>query len=138
MHDPLLLYHGMATALELHREGWRSFLESARPRPDRPALAAPEAAERAVLLERVRGAVRQLHEAFPVRRVLLFGSLAHLEWFLPNSDVDLAVEGLRPRDYWKAWRLLDEAVGIRPVDLVEMETMSASLRQAIERYGIEL
>ena len=128
----------MATALELHRAGWRSYVENVRPRPGRPALAAPEAAERAEVLTRVREAVRQLKEAFPLKRVILFGSLAHQGWFITDSDVDLAVAGLSSGDYWKAWRLLEDAVGLRPVDLLELETVGASLRQAIERYGIEL
>ena len=128
----------MATALELRRAGWRSYVENLRYRPGRPAPAAPEAAERDEVLTRVREAVRQLKEAFPVRRVILFGSLAHQGWFITDSDVDLAVAGLGSKDYWQAWRLLEDAVGLRPVDLLELETVGASLRQAIERYGIEL
>lgn len=69
----------MATALELHRAGWRSYVENVRPRLGRPSLSAPEAMERAELLARVREAVRQLKEAFPVRRVILFGSLAQYD-----------------------------------------------------------
>jgi hypothetical protein len=52
--------------------------------------------------------------------------------------VDLAVEGLRPADYWKAWRLLEDSLGDRSVDLIELETAGESLREAVERYGIEL
>jgi predicted nucleotidyltransferase len=128
----------MATALELKRVGWQSYVNIAGHRSNRPEVTALESATRLEVLKRVRKAVRQLNDTFPVRRVLLFGSLAHQGWFAPDSDVDLAVEGLRPRDYWKAWQLLDEAVGIRRVDLVDLETASESLRQAIERYGIEL
>ena len=94
--------------------------------------------ESATLVERVRAAVRELKTQFPVSRVVLFGSLAHQGWFVPDSDVDLAVEGLSPANYWKAWRLLETTIGDRPVDLVELETAGASLKQAINRYGIEL
>ena len=80
----------------------------------------------------------QLKEAFPARGVILFGSLARQGWFVTDSDVDLEVAGLSSGDYWKAWRLLEDAWGLRPVDLLELETAGASLREAIERYGIEL
>jgi predicted nucleotidyltransferase len=69
---------------------------------------------------------------------VLFGSLAHAAWFVADSDVDLAVEGLAGVDYWRAWRLVEDVIGDRLVDLVEIETAGESLRQAIERYGVEL
>ena len=69
--------------------------------------------------------------------MVAFGSLAHPAWFRPDSDVDLAVEGLDPRDYWQAWRMVEEIIGDRTGDLVE-EAAGESLRQAIERDGIDL
>ena len=70
--------------------------------------------------------------------MILFGSLAHAAWFAPDSDVDLAVEGLRGEAYWQAWRLLEEVIHDRPVDVIEIETAGESLRRAIQRYGEEL
>jgi len=89
-------------------------------------------------LVRVREAAEALKARFDVRRVVLFGSLAHEAWFVPDSDVDLAVEGLASDDYWRAWRLVEEIIGDRLVDLIEIETAGESLRRAIERYGVEL
>ena len=128
----------MPTALELTREGWKSYLEAARRRqaPPEPTLAEQRA--RAQLLERIHKAADMLKARFLVRRVVLFGSLAHAAWFVPDSDVDLAVEGLVGGDYWEAWRLVEEVIGDRPVDLIEIERAGESLRRAIERYGIEL
>jgi predicted nucleotidyltransferase len=57
---------------------------------------------------------------------------------MPDSDVDLAVEGLAPKDYWQAWRMVEEIIGDRSVDLVEIEAAPGSLWQAIERDGIDL
>ena len=94
--------------------------------------------ERACLLARVHEAAEALRARFAVRRVVLFGSLAHAAWFAPDSDVDLAVEGLAEIDYWAAWRLAEEVIGDRPVDLIEIERAGESLRRAIERYGVEL
>jgi len=89
-------------------------------------------------LDRIREAAVVLKTRFGARRVVLFGSLAHDAWFMPDSDVDLAVEGLTSNDYWKAWRLVEEIIGDRPVDLIEMETANESLLRAIQRYGVDL
>ena len=43
---------------------------------------------------RIRETAAVLKSRFGVRRVILFGSLAHDAWFMPDSDVDIAVEGL--------------------------------------------
>ena len=128
----------MPTALELTREGWKSYLEAAR---RRPGPSEPTPAERQVreqLLDRVREAAILLKTRFGARRVILFGSLAHASWFVPDSDVDLVIEGVAGDDYWQAWRLVEEIIGDRPVDLIEIETVGESMRRAIQRYGMEL
>lgn len=128
----------MPTALELTREEWQPYIEAAR---RRQALHKPtpiEEPEREVLLSRVRQAAAALKARFGARRVILFGSLADAEWFTPDSDVDLAVEGVAADVFWQAWRLAEEIVGDRTVDLVDIETAKASLVRAIERHGVEL
>ena len=127
----------MSTALELTREGWKPYLEAARRRPAPPEPTPAEQRARAQLLERIYKAADILKARFGARRVVLFGSLAHAAWFVPDSDVDLAVEGLVDGDYWEAWRLVEEVIGDRPVDLIEIERAGESLRRAIERYGVE-
>ncbi len=129
----------MPTALELGKEGWKPYLEAAKQRHVPVEELSPDAKrERERLLERVRAAAHILKTRFGVRRVVLFGSLAHAAWFAEDSDVDLAVEGLAGKDYWEAWRTVEEIVGDRPVDLIDIETSSESLRQAVERHGVEL
>ncbi|MDL1957975.1 MAG: hypothetical protein LWX01_05510 [Deltaproteobacteria bacterium] len=73
-------------------------------------------------------------------RVCLFclGSLAHEAWFMPDSDVDLAVEGLVAEAFWQAWRLAEEIIGDRPVDLIEIEAVSESMRRAINSLSLFL
>jgi predicted nucleotidyltransferase len=128
----------MPTALELTREGWQPYLKSAGHRPTPPDLTLAERCARERLLDRIREAAALLKTRFGARRVILFGSLAHRAWFVPDSDVDLVVEGLAGDDYWQAWRLVEEIIGDRSVDLIEIETASASLLQAVQRYGVEL
>jgi tRNA nucleotidyltransferase (CCA-adding enzyme) len=92
----------MSTALELTREGRKRYLEAIRHRPAPPGPTPAERREREQLLARIREAAAALKARFGVRRVVLFGSLAHEAWFVPDSDVDLAVEGLGGGDYWEA------------------------------------
>jgi predicted nucleotidyltransferase len=128
----------MPTALELTREEWKRYLKTARRRSTPPQLTLAEQDERERLLEIIREAATTLKTRFGAQRVILFGSLAHAAWFTPDSDVDLVVEGLMGDAYWQAWRLLEEIIPSRPVDLIELETAGESLRRAIKRYGVEL
>jgi len=128
----------MTTALKLAREGWTPYIKAMSRKPSAPELTSEEQRKRQSLLGRVREAAIILKRRFAVRRVVLFGSLAHASWFMPDSDVDLAVEGLASEDYWQAWRLVEEIVGDRVVDFIEIETAAESLKRAIERYGVEL
>jgi len=128
----------MPTALELGREGWKKFLKTDRHRTPIPGLTPSEPIEREQLLKRIRKAAHTIKKRFGVRRVVLFGSLAHEGWFAQDSDVDLAVEGLRGNDYWQAWRIVEDIIEDRLVDLIEIESSGQSLQRAIERYGVEL
>ena len=128
----------MPTALELTCEEWQPYLEATRKRATSPTLTPRERFERERLLDRIRDLATVLRKRFHARRVVLFGSLAHAAWFAPDSDVDLAVEGLAPDAFWEAWRLAEEMIPDRPVDLIEIESATPSLRKAIERYGVDL
>ena len=128
----------MPTALELSREQWKQYTGSGSRRRSRSALTETERSERERLLRRVRDAAVVLKARFAVGRVVLFGSLAHEAWFGSDSDVDLAVEGLDAKDYWRAWRLIEEIIADRPVDLVEIEAAEGALARAIRRDGVEL
>jgi predicted nucleotidyltransferase len=128
----------MATALELTREGWQPYLKGARRRSRSPLPTTHLHIEHERVLGLVRKAADVLKTRFGVRRVILFGSLARTESFYPQADVDLAVEGLTGDDYWEAWRVLEEIIVDRPVDLVDIETASRSVLDAIQHYGTEL
>ena len=128
----------MPTALEMTREEWRRYAGRGVQHGEPRGLDAEEQRIRAQLLARVRAAAAMLKSRFAVRRVVLFGSLAHAAWFRRDSDVDLAVEGLAVTEYWEAWRAVEEALEGRPVDFIEIESAGESLRQAIARHGVEV
>jgi predicted nucleotidyltransferase len=127
----------MPTTLELSRKEWQPYIESAR-RLGVPSISAATEQQRAQLLDRAREVAAELKRRFGVKRVILFGSVASAEWFTSDSDVDLAVEGLSADNFWEAWRLAEEIIKSRPVDLIEIESAKTSLLRAIHRYGREL
>jgi len=85
-----------------------------------------------------RNASRILKEVFGVSHVTLFGSLATGSWFHVRSDVDLAVEGLKPEDYWRADCRLESIGDGFEIDLVDMRTAPPGLMEAIHRDGQEI
>ena len=102
-------------------------------------------AEKAHLRERrqrawnlARQAARLLEERFNVKRVVLFGSLAHEDRFNLWSDVDIAAWGLRPEDTWRALGAVMDLDPDIEVNLVDMACCRPALRAVIEREGIDL
>jgi predicted nucleotidyltransferase len=85
-----------------------------------------------------RQAARILKEDFGVARVLLFGSLATESWFHVRSDVDLAVEGLKQEDFWRADSRLEQISNGFEIDLVDLRTAPPRLAQAIRGHGIAI
>ncbi len=73
-----------------------------------------------------------LKSRFGARQVILFGSLVGQGPWHERSDIDLAVEGLAPADYFRAlsacWELLPQEVNL---DLVPMEDARPELRARI-------
>jgi predicted nucleotidyltransferase len=83
-------------------------------------------------------AARLLKERYGVSRVRVFGSLVHARWFHEGSDIDLAVEGLKPDDYWEAVTsilFLDDRV---PVELVDRTMCCPEIWEVVEREGVDL
>ena len=78
--------------------------------------------------------IRTLAKRFGVGRVLLFGS--SLEADGGEKDVDLAVEGIRPEDFFRFYGELVFRLP-RPVDLVDLSTDSKFTR-LIRSEGISL
>ncbi|MEW6661706.1 MAG: nucleotidyltransferase family protein [Bacillota bacterium] len=73
---------------------------------------------------------------FDVRRVILYGSLVHEpDRFYEESDIDLAVEGLEPGDFFAAWQLAETAAGGFPVDLTLLEEAKPWLKERIMAEG---
>lgn len=85
-----------------------------------------------------RQAARVLKETFGATQVIAFGSLVHNAWFGPRSDIDLAVEGVTPDAFWRAWCTLDRLDPAFEIDLVAIESVAKNLRDEIVSQGIAL
>ena len=124
------------TAAQVTDKEMAVYRATARQREEQERQAQAQRARRAWTLAQQAAAL--LKERFHARRVVLFGSLARRDFFHRRSDVDLAVEGIKSQDFWRAWSALDTLGCEFEIDLVDVETASPSLRLEIEREGVEL
>lgn len=82
-------------------------------------------------------AAQHLKAVYHVQRVVLFGSFVHGR-IHAQSDIDVAVWGLDPGLYWRAWGSLDRLSDEYCFDLAEIDQVDEVIRAAIEREGVEL
>jgi predicted nucleotidyltransferase len=88
--------------------------------------------------ETARKAAQLLRDRYDVSRVRVFGSLVHEGRFHPSSDIDLAVEGLKPADYWEALTsvmFLDDQIS---VGMVDRATCRPGIWSVVEEEGIDV
>ena len=102
------------------------------------AVECPYRGPKGEALEFARKAAHLLRKEFGAEKVLLFGSLAHEEWFGPWSDIDLAAQGILPESFYSA---VASVTGMSPsfrIDLIDMDECRPTLRKVIEEEGIEI
>ena len=75
-------------------------------------------------LARVEDQVRQAMQRWPKARVYLFGSVVRPGVFSSGSDIDIAVEGLPPSDYFALLGELEDRLQTERLDLIELERCS--------------
>jgi uncharacterized protein len=85
----------------------------------------------------VREAAAILRTRFGAREVVAFGSLTGLGPFTERSDVDLAVSGIPPGEFFHAWAAAGAACPLE-LDLVDLADCSPGLRRLIEAEGVPL
>jgi len=109
--------------------------QSAQERTRHTNLARRQRRERA--WEVAHAASKFLKSHYHSTRVVVFGSLKESDRFHSWSDVDLAVWGLAPSDYFEAVARVLDIGGEIKVDLIMAERCKPYLREAIEQ-GTEL
>ena len=74
-----------------------------------------------MISEKDKEIIRELSEKYHVKRVLLFGS--SLDPLKEGRDIDLAVDGIEPREFFKYYGDLMLSLS-KPVDLIDLSDES--------------
>jgi predicted nucleotidyltransferase len=85
-----------------------------------------------MISESEKGTIREISAKYAVKRVLLFGS--SLAPDKEGHDIDLAVEGIAPQDFFKFYGDLLLRLS-KPVDVVDLSETSKFIKM-IKREGI--
>ncbi len=113
-----------ASYLPAIRRRWLADQETARQRQ----TAAWEAARQAASLLRTR---------FGAQKVIAFGSLVRAGRFSERSDIDLAVAGIPPAEFFRTWDTVASSCPF-DLDLVDLADCSPALRDLLEQEGVAL
>lgn len=85
-----------------------------------------------------RRAAALLKSPFGARKVVVFGSLASRSRFNRWSDIDLAAWGIPERRFYAAVGAVTALSSRFKIDLVDPADCRESLKETIEREGVEL
>lgn len=100
--------------------------------------------DRSIVARRVRALkisrkiARLLKDQYGATRVVLFGSLAHDEWFTPRSDIDIYAEGIPVDRFFRAESEAQNGSKGFKVDLVDPDECPPELLRQIQQEGIDL
>ncbi len=122
------------TALDLSPLEWRRYhpFETGG-RPISPDLTRWQAGAKKV----AESIARELVKRFGAHRVVLFGSVAR-GGIHKRSDIDLAVWGIPPKDFYRAVAFAGGYSREWKVDVVDAEDCRESVRRSILEEGVEL
>ena len=87
-------------------------------------------------LEEVKSLLADYFAGKNIEKVYLTGSIIRENYFAEYSDLDIAVVGLNPKEYFRVFGDLEELLGTENIDLIEMER--CSFRDFIESYGLRI
>ena len=90
--------------------------------------------QRQAVVERIK---RCLASSDIIGSFYLFGSTAEGK-AAPGSDIDIAVDGIAPEEYFKIWNLLTEAIDGYFIDLRDITGKNNFFAQRVRKYGIKL
>lgn len=68
-----------------------------------------------------------------ITKAIVFGSLVN-GTYTKGSDIDIAIEGIPPKDFFSVWREIEERIGIE-VDLVDLVPNNIPIYNIIQKTG---
>jgi len=86
-------------------------------------------------LSYVEKVASMLYQDYKVKRVFLIGSLLDFNWFHQHSDIDIAVEGLNPSEYFQACLRIEKITDGEPFHLIDMKDISDEFKAKIMEKG---
>lgn len=122
---------------EISAERMAEYRRYAREREAQRQAALGQRRERAWAVAR-RAAAALKAGPWNATRVTLYGSVASGKHFHERSDIDLAVAGIAPDDFFRAWAALTDIEHGFELNLAPLEAVRPALRAAIEREGVDL
>lgn len=87
-----------------------------------------------MISEKDKKIIKELSEKYHVKKVLLFGSNADPS--KEGRDIDLAVEGINPKDFFKFYGRLMLRLS-KPVDLIDL-TETSKFTTLVREEGIPI
>lgn len=76
-----------------------------------------------------------LYQHYHVKSVYLIGSLLDIDLFHQGSDIDIAVEGIKAKDYLSAWIDLEKIAQEHSFHLIDINEISAEFKEKIHKQG---
>ena len=87
-----------------------------------------------MISERDKNTIQEISKKYQVKRVLLFGS--SLDNTKESNDIDIAVEGIAPKDFFKYYGDLLLKLS-KPVDVIDL-TGTTKFIKLVEEEGVNL
>ncbi len=87
-----------------------------------------------MISERDKITIQEISKKYQVKRVLLFGS--SLDNTKESNDIDIAVEGIAPKDFFKYYGDLLLKLS-KPVDVIDL-TGTTKFIKLVEQEGVNL
>ena len=126
-------YNHRMTLQSIPAEKMAAYRAGLRRRLSRPLTSDEKTALESALREAEQIA-QDLIKQHGAKRVILFGSVARQQRLRPDSDIDLAVEGMPVESYYQIVGDLWTEQG-RRIDLIRLEAMRPAFRELVEREG---
>lgn len=86
-------------------------------------------------LSYVEKVASMLYQDFNVKKVYLIGSLLDFNWFHKYSDIDIAVEGLDPGEYFQAYLRIEKITDGERFHLIDMKDINDEFIAKIREKG---
>ncbi|MGM0603993.1 MULTISPECIES: nucleotidyltransferase family protein [unclassified Halanaerobium] len=94
--------------------------------------------KRQLALFKAKKIAELLYRKYNVKKVILFGSVLKSEDFSLESDIDIAVDGLKEELFFKAYGEISSLYKGISVDFIDVKDCRESIKESILNNGVKL